>query len=448
MTSPTDPAGSPARAGTTIDLGPLTSESQRAWVAVVDAGASRLVELPEGRELSVGRSRSSGVVVDHHSVSRLHATLEWNGGQTVRLRDMGSRNGTFMRGARVEGTVEISAGTPVVVGSASLSILLPDPVLPDAPTHMVAEDLRSRALLVAVRRIASTSLPVLLVGETGVGKDLLARFVHASSSRRDGPFVPINCGAIPETVAESALFGHERGSFTGADRRHEGVFEAADGGTLLLDEVGELSPGTQARLLRTLESGEVMRVGSTSPIAVDVRVVAATHRDLEKGAEEGRFRRDLLYRLDVLRVEVPALRERPDDIVPLARHLLTEISTDRVRSLGASAEAALRVHLWPGNVRELRNAVARACTLGEDVLEAGDFNFGGGGVEIPGGALDGRLSATEKTAIEEALAACGGNQTKAARRLGITRRALIYRMEKHGLKEPPAKSTRGPSQGS
>jgi transcriptional regulator with PAS, ATPase and Fis domain len=281
-------------------------------------------------------------------------------------------------------------------------------------------------------------LPVLILGETGVGKELLAKRIHERSARADGPFIATNCGTITESLAESILFGHERGAFTGAEQRRGGLFEASHGGTLFLDEVGELSLTNQARLLRVLEDKRITRVGGTEPIDVDVRVVAATHRDLEKMVRDAKFRRDLLYRIDVLHVTVPPLRERPADVLWLAVRFVAEHG--RALSLDESALTLMRGHGWPGNVRELKNAIARACAMrSRDVLTAKDFELdrlSSGG----SGPLHGHVADAEREAIEAALEACRGNQTRAARRLGISRRALIYKMEKHGLKAlPPSK---------
>jgi transcriptional regulator with PAS, ATPase and Fis domain len=281
----------------------------------------------------------------------------------------------------------------------------------------------------------------LLVGETGVGKEVLARHIHALSARREGPFIAINCAAIGESLAESTLFGHERGSFTGAHARHSGVFEAASGGTLLLDEVGELSPAMQARLLRVLEERKVQRVGGTTALDVDVRILAATHRDLDEDVKQGRFRKDLLYRLAVLRVTIPPLRDRPDDIVFLAKRFLKS-SADGEVSIAEPALKALRAHRFEGNIRELKNLMEGALALGDGrVVTLADLpglKHQTRGHGASRGRLDAHLEEVEKSDITSALEACGGNQSAAARRLGISRRALIYRMEKHGLKPKPA----------
>jgi len=421
-------------ARTTIDFGPSLRDRDTAFVVVVESTGSKLVELPRGVELSVGRSRSSGIFLDDAAASRLHALLVWRGGGDARVIDPGSRNGTFIDGRRLDGPGTLGPGMHMTIGGATLTLLLPAPKTATIPpSGIVAEDLRSQALLVAARRLAQTRLSILLLGETGVGKELIANHIHECSARASGPLVGLNCGAISESLAESCLFGHERGAFTGADKAREGMFESADGGTLLLDEVGELSLRSQARLLRTLENGTVVRVGSTKERAVDVRVIAATHRDLDARVREGAFRADLLYRLDVLRLEIPPLRERPDDILPLAQRMLSELG--RHCQIGEDAQRLLRAHPWPGNVRQLRNAVARAATLGGEVLGVADFRgFTAAQRADAAGSLEHVVDNVERDTIVAALEACDGNQTHAASRLGITRRALIYRMEKHGLK--------------
>ncbi len=291
--------------------------------------------------------------------------------------------------------------------------------------------------LALVERSARSDSGVLLLGETGVGKDLLARRVHDLSLRAREPFVAINCAAIPDAVGESTLFGHERGAFTGATARREGVLEAAHGGTLFLDEIGELSLASQARLLRALDDRAVRRVGGVEDVPADVRVVAATNRDIDALVAEGRVRDDLRYRIAVFVIAVPPLRERPDDIEPLAERFAREHAPGRNVRFAPDALLALRRHGWPGNVRELRNVVQRALAAAdEDVVRAADLGELVGAPLSAAGLLR-TVDDAERDAIIAALRDCDGNQTKAAERLGISRRALIYRLEKLGLKPPP-----------
>jgi transcriptional regulator with PAS, ATPase and Fis domain len=301
-----------------------------------------------------------------------------------------------------------------------------------------------------VRKVADHPITVLIAGETGTGKEVVASAIHAASSRRDGPLVRLNCASMPETLLESELFGHEKGAFTGADRRKAGYFEAAHGGTLFLDEIGEMSPALQAKLLRVLEQRRITRVGGTAEIEVDVRVVCATHRDLEAESRAGTFRADLFFRISAFTICVPALRDRPAEIELLAQHFIRQCAAQtrqRIPVLSPPAAAAFRRHAWPGNVRELRNAIERAMVLhSSGVIQAEDLpdsiREGRAVVQpvAPALSLDGmrdRIADMERATIAAVLESCGGSQTEAARQLGISRRTLIYRMEKHGLKPPP-----------
>lgn len=291
---------------------------------------------------------------------------------------------------------------------------------------------------------ADSDATVLLLGESGTGKELAARALHEASRRSEGPFVVVNCAAIPENLVESELFGHRRGAFTGAVEDRRGKFEIADGGTIFLDEVGELPPPTQARLLRVLQEREVDKVGAAEPVRVDVRVVAATRIDLEARVREGEFREDLWFRLHVVPLRIPPLRERAGDVPLLLEHFLTRSASRHRRPVPTLAPAALdrlERHDWPGNVRELENLVERLVVLGrEGTIAEEDLpaSLGGGGtrfgrvrVEIPPDGLI--LEEVEKGLIEEALRRHGGNQSAAARFLGVTRQTLIYRMKKFGL---------------
>ncbi len=318
-----------------------------------------------------------------------------------------------------------------------------------------------RRTIALVERAAASRVPVVLTGETGTGKEVLARFLHERSARKDRPMVSVNCGAIPSQLVESTLFGHERGAFTGAAAAQKGVFEAADGGTVFLDEVGELSPAAQAALLRVLETQRLTRVGSTREITVDVRLVAATHRDLERLSEEGQFRSDLYYRIATMVVRIPALRERREDIPLLASHFLDGRGfTHAAPSIQPEALAALVAHDWPGNVRELRNAVERALVVAQDGrIELEDLPERVRGAasppaavphvpattlvpppprSAPGGDVDLRaeMMAHERRLLVEMLESCDWNKTKAAQRLGLPVRTLTYKMTALGIFRP------------
>ncbi|AGP32050.1 acetoacetate metabolism regulatory protein AtoC [Sorangium cellulosum So0157-2] len=340
---------------------------------------------------------------------------------------------------------------------------------------------RMRALLEAVKRVAASRIPVVLHGETGTGKEVLARMIHESGPRKGMRMVRVNCGAIPKDLVESTLFGHERGAFTGALQQQKGVFEEADGGTVFLDEIGELPPAAQAALLRVLEVGAFSRVGSSREIEVDVRVVAATHRDLEAMAASGAFREDLFYRLSGVVVDIPPLRERRDEIEPLARHFLRaagEANGRDVDGVAPEALALLGAYAWPGNVRELRNVIERAVVVARGaIIEPEDLPPrvraaeraaepervpNAGRASEPGGLstlLDSRSRSSAPPAPEEApaeagrpargkvqqyeakllhdtLEAAGWSRAEAARRLGMPVRTLSYRMKVLGVKRP------------
>jgi two-component system, NtrC family, response regulator PilR len=295
-----------------------------------------------------------------------------------------------------------------------------------------------------VRRVAAAPTSVLLTGESGTGKEMVARALHHQSDRRDRPMVVVNCGALPENLMESELFGHERGAFTGANARKEGLVRAAEGGTLFLDEIGELPPSLQVKLLRVLQDRRVRPVGAESEIAVDVRVVAATNRDLERDVTDGRFRQDLFYRLNVIRIHLPPLRERPEDIPLLATHFLEKHCAVQGKRLELSNDALrwLVSQAYPGNVRELENLVERAVTLAQGpTVERADLPDGGDDGPMPLGAplpdegfsIDDYLADVERRLLLKALDQSGGVRARAARLLGTTARSARYRFDKHGI---------------
>jgi two-component system response regulator FlrC len=318
----------------------------------------------------------------------------------------------------------------------------------------IAADPESLSVFALAGRLADSDIPVLINGPTGTGKEVLSRFIHARSKRRDGPFVAVNCAAMPETMLEALLFGHQKGAFTGATQASEGFMRAADGGTLLLDEIAEMPIQLQAKLLRALQEQEVVPIGSTRAIKVDVRIIACANRDLPTEVAEGRFRADLYYRLNVFPLSLRPLRERSDDIAPLAYAMALRHAPDpaNVPCLNESALAMLKLHSWPGNVRELENVIRRALLLahGKETIMAEDIVFdsparliqppvsasGLGGLSVPEPAEDGegprRLSSivqlSEARAIVETLEACGGSRVRAARELGISERTLRYRL--------------------
>ncbi|HTJ42549.1 MAG TPA: sigma 54-interacting transcriptional regulator [Kofleriaceae bacterium] len=581
----------------TVEAGLLTAaggrepaEMRRFLVVYPGAGDdhSRVVDLADGTEVTFGRSRASTIAIDHEKVSRSHARLVRRG-ETITIEDLGSRNGTFVNGVKIEKATEVGAGDEIGIGPATamvgassrprredaveladpdlfeqrlgaecdravrfhrpvavvmlrlgggpaevdaaidrlaraarrmdliaewsedeIAVMLPEadraagleqarrmaaearaagaavhlgvaafpedgaapdeliaqaraalrsarssnaevaaPPNPVTPPNVVVVDPAMRRVYELVARIADTPMTVLILGETGVGKELVAEALHRGSSRRDKVMLKLNCASLPETLLESELFGYERGAFTGADRRKQGYFEAATGGTLFLDEIGEMPLGLQAKLLHVLERRTITRVGSTQEVPVDVRLVAATHRDLEGDCRVGRFREDLFFRVSGFTLIVPPLRDRRSEVVPLALHFAAAFASELGQSaprFTEHAEKALGAWDWPGNVRELKNAIERAVVLSggqrvdvdhlPDKIRDAARRAAPRPATAPGDMKE-HLAEVERAAIEAALAEHNGNQTRAAARLGISRRALIYKMEKHGLKPPP-----------
>jgi transcriptional regulator with PAS, ATPase and Fis domain len=457
------------------ERGSTTSEPEGdVYLVLRDGGRVDVRTLAEGESVIVGREAGVDLLVESARVSRKHARIVHRGGQVL-VEDLSSRNGTRIGHRFLNGQQAVAhAGDLIGVGPAEIAVARyakrqdPPAAAPlagegarDDRTALGAED---DALVIAdpcmvqlhavVRRMAATPSNVLILGETGVGKEIVAERLHTLSPRCDKPFVRLNCAAIPEALLESELFGVERGAYTGADRRRVGYFEAAEGGTLFLDEIGELPPAIQAKLLRVLEQRTIVRLGSTDEHRVDVRLVAATHRDLLHDVEADRFRRDLYFRISTLTLEVPPLRERPTEISLLA----SLFARSYARTVGfpdpCFTEAAIRAlvaHGWPGNVRELRNAVEHSLVMAEGGAVAPEHlprniraaasmpppSDGDHGRDSTGDVKEGmrsELEAIERQRIVAALEAEGGNQTRAAKRLGISRRALLYKLQKYKQK--------------
>ena len=335
---------------------------------------------------------------------------------------------------------------------------------PPQSENFIAADAQTRAVLLLAARVAKSEATVLLTGESGVGKEVFARYIHEQSPRHKGPFVAINCAAIPENLLESTLFGHEKGAFTGAQTAQAGKFEQANGGTLLLDEISEMPLPLQAKLLRVLQEREVERVGGKKPVALDIRVLATSNRDMATEVKQGNFREDLYYRLNVFPLEIPALRQRPADIVPLARHFI-QLHDSRHKgtaNLAASAEEKLAAHHWPGNVRELENVIQRALILApEQTISAEHLLFSASDnlllqnsaaadtttaaatatpppapAALPDPIANTNASAAsmqdlERRHILDTLAAVGGSRKLAVERLGISERTLRYKLKQY-----------------
>jgi DNA-binding NtrC family response regulator len=432
-------------------------------------------DLPRAGEVTIGRDEASTVRIDDASVSRRHAVLRL--GETLEIEDLGGPNGTFVRQTTRPGsgddTVHVNVrqllgrraallvGDCLLFGTACAVVRhVPRTELPDLD-GVVVRDPAMEVMYAEAARVARARINVLLLGETGVGKEVMARAIHAHSPRAQRPFLGVNCAALTESLLESELFGTEKGAFTGAVAR-AGLFEAAEGGTVFLDEIGELALGTQAKLLRVLEERAVTRLGSTRSRPIDVRFVAATNRDIEADARQGRLRSDLYFRLNGAALLIPPLRQRPLEIEALALQFLSAACRDLERTapldISPGALGTLRRHTWPGNVRELRNVVERAAVMctGSTILPEhlpaallaairSDATTGSSSAARAGqpGNHNAEMKALERTKILDALERCGGNQSEAARQLGMPRRTLVSRLSELGLthRRPPATET-------
>ena len=398
--------------------------------------------LPEAGTVTIGRGSDNTVQIDDESLSRRHAALHV--GATMTIEDLGSSNGTKLREVAIAPNRphELHVNEPVTLGSLTLLVQgRPPPAqivdnLEIEHDDLVIAEPAMRDLYASIRRLAASDLPVLILGETGVGKEKLSRAIHQESPRASKPFIAINCAALNDALLESELFGHERGAFTGASTVKTGLLEAACGGTVFLDELGDMSLASQAKLLRVIEEGEVRRVGGIRSIKIGVRFVAATNADLEAATACGRFREDLYFRLSAATLVIPPLRERPREIELLAHRFASDAG---VRTTGAPVEihpdamALLAGYSWPGNIRELRNVIERAVLLcGEGPITTGHLPS----ARMQGTTRPPEASADERTRILVALQQASGNQAKAASLLGVSRRTLINRLEQYNLPRP------------
>lgn len=472
------------------------SDAPASWeLAVYERQERRIFPVRESGVITIGRAVQCDVRLDHGSVSRHHARIHL---PSLEVEDLNSRNGSWvlddgialtMPSALLRAAAEgerllpgvrrrFAPGSVLRLGEV-VSVLqrsvpaqhtLPATAPAPDPHAPVLEDSEMVQLYELAERMAATLLPVLILGETGVGKDVLAARIHQASPRKEGPFVRINCGALSESLLESELFGHQRGSFTGANEAKPGLFELGDGGSVFLDEIGELPLRTQVKLLHVLETGQVTRVGATKAQRIDVRFIAATNRNIAQDVQAGTFRKDLYFRINTLCMKINALRERKADILPLARFFL-RLASARTGSaephLSAEAAEHLQGYGWPGNVRELKNSVERACLLcGHGPLLPQHFpterellniapdiadlwadaeaptrvrhrsELGQAPVSpLPPLAVADR-DADRQLALIDALNTCGGNQTRAAELLGISRRTLVNRLNELNLPRP------------
>ena len=444
-------------------------------VCVGDALEAR--PLPLRGSVSIGRAVENDVRIDHPSVSRRHAVLHL--GPPLRLEDLGGRNGTFVRDPRERAedgstltmiqlsgeSIDLEVGDPVTLGSGVVVVrrarIVPDtPEVPDTP-GAPGRDPAMAAVLEQAALAARSQISVLVLGETGVGKEVMAHTIHRLSPRAAGPFLALNCAALSESLLESELFGHEKGAFTGALGARAGLFEAAEGGTVFIDEVGDMPPSVQVKLLRVIEERKVLRVGARAARPVDVRFVAATNRDLLAEIGRGTFRQDLYFRLNGFTLTLPPLRRRVSEIAPLAAEFAAQASRQLDRHAPAISPEALGLlerHAWPGNIRELRNTVERAVVLCQGALilpEHLPTHLVAGAARAPAAAppehaeppsteasveqLTLALDEVERRRVVRALEACDGNQTRAAELLGISRTTLVARIEQYGLPRPRKK---------
>jgi DNA-binding NtrC family response regulator len=411
--------------------------------------------LRKGQRYVLGKAPTCDLPITDRLVSREHLSLDV-GDDSITIRDLGSKNGSFFQGARFESIV-VTTGASVVIGGTELAVSAKgakQDIAPSALTQfgdLIGASEAMRRAFALLERVAPTDSAVLLQGETGSGKELAAEAIHRASGRSKGPFVVCDVAAYAPSLIESELFGHVKGAFTGADRDREGAFRQADGGTIFLDEIGELELGLQPRLLRALERRQVKPVGASTYRSVNVRVIAATNRDLAAEVRAGRFRADLYHRLAVMRIELPPLRDRPDDVPVLVQHFLERAS---VNCLGAAPAvppttmAALAAHDWPGNVRELRNVLERAMLIAPGPAALTPHLLGlessgeghrekdriGDDAELTfKEAKDRLIGAWEREYLGAILEKAGGNVSLAARRAGIARVYLHELMKKHGL---------------
>jgi DNA-binding NtrC family response regulator len=446
------------------DAGPAGAAETVGRLTVLDGPDRGAAVALVRAQATVGRHPTNDLVLRDARVSAVHLELTRGSAGRVRVRDVGSTNGTWLGPQRVV-EVELAPGAVLRVGDTLLE-LEADPrtqaILPAEITnfeHMVGSTAQMRELFGVLERVAAKPLSLLVQGETGTGKEEVARAVHAKSPRASGPFAVLDATTIPAPLAESVLFGHERGAFTGAENRYQGAFERAHGGTLFFDEIGELPVSLQPKLLRVLERRELTRLGGKDLVSVDVRVIAATHRDLRLEIEAGRFREDLYFRLAQVRVVLPPLRDRAGDVPALVRHFLEQLAepSGEPVTIDGEALAELGRRPFPGNVRELRNILVRAAALCDggcihvrDIAGEG-YGFRGSDAERSPLDLTGTFSEAKQRAIERfervylegLLRRCGGNLSRASREADLARhhlRDLLKKRKLYGGGDPSAGS--------
>ncbi|MEM9452824.1 MAG: sigma 54-interacting transcriptional regulator [Myxococcota bacterium] len=444
----------------TIPVSTRVEQTRRLLVIAAERVSSHPV--PSMGKFKVGRGDEVDLRIDDPSVSRDHACLWFGRNNEIHVSDSGSSNGTRVRGRRLKDGERVAVVAAETFEVGSVLLMVQDPFgaeASEAPAStgggsvddsgIVISDRAMTSLYQLAERVAKSTINVLLLGETGVGKDVLARKIHAMSPRRGKPFLPLNCGALSEQLLESELFGHERGAFTGAVESKMGLLEAANEGTVFLDEVGELPMSVQVKLLRVLEERQVRRVGGLRSKSFDIRFVAATNRDLNQAIADGEFRSDLFYRLNGISLVIPPLRQRVGEVEGLSLRFIEEASKraghSRAPSLSPEALAWLEKYHWPGNIRELHNTIERAVLLcTDDVITVEQLPSA---VDTPTGApsptpraASGSAAAAEqdpeRKRILDALEQCAGNQTRAAKLLGISRNTLLARLDQYNIPRP------------
>ncbi len=430
----------------TIPIEPSMSQLRSIAVEVMSPGSKG--ERAKGDVVRVGSAEGNDLVIADGTVSRFHVELSRDGGRIL-ATDLGSTNGTRVGEVVFRSAgVWIEPGATVSLGQAQVRIADGDLLAPEAAPEsfggLVGTSAALRRLCARAHKVSQSDVPILLNGESGTGKEVIARAIHDESPRAEAPFVTVDCAALSPTLFSSELFGHERGAFTGAERQHIGAFERAHGGSVFLDEIGELTPELQAALLGVLERRKLRRLGGQKDIDVDVRIVSATHRDLREAVNSAAFRLDLFYRIAVVLLEVPPLRDRTGDIPELVKHFVREAgSKDSVDALfPKEAMERLKAHRWPGNVRELRNVVLGALALGEtrEVLGGGSAPASLSELADHVDELSFRqakqriVDAFEHRYISRLLERCEGNVRKAARDARMDRSYLMELIRRHGLK--------------
>ena len=436
---------------------PTTLLLPRCKLVVMEGEDSSLEATVDKGVITIGTSDRADMILKDDTVSRMHAEIQKTK-EGYLLKDLGSTNGTFVGGLKVKEAF-LSTGSIIKVGKTKIKFIPKDETLEIYPSKkssfgdIVGKSLEMRRVFGILEKVAPTNVSVVIIGETGTGKELVAKAIHANSKRAKKPFVVFDCSAVAETLIESELFGHEKGSFTGATATRQGAFEVADGGTIFLDEIGEMNLDMQPKLLRALEQGEIKRVGADRPRYVDVRVVCATNRDLKEEAKKGRFREDLFFRISVVQINIPPLRKRMDDLEMLVKHFLDENlkgGDENKKTVTEISEDALRLlhdYSWPGNIREIKNAVDRATSFCDGTtIQVKDLPeylrersvITGSHPKVDGAlpfkeAKERWVESFERDYLIELLRKNNLNISKAAKEAGIDRKSVQRLLKKYNL---------------